>query len=90
MGKIRKGHIHRSGTDESYRWILIDEVYTKVHPVKIGTRKGMYGQLIGKSISSKDLPIRHTVRDKDGNPITYRHIGISAVEHMKFKEKAAN
>ena len=50
----------------------------------------MYGQIILKSTDSKELAARQIIRYRNDIPIPYSHIGISAVEHMKHKEKAAN
>ena len=89
MGKVRKLHNTQVGVEDHYRWIFYEGEFKMVHPVKLGTRKGMCGQIIPKASATKELAFRHLITDKNQVPIAYRHIGISAVEYKQIKEKAA-
>jgi len=85
MGKIRKGHIHTPGTDQHYRWLVVEHGFKKVFPVKLGGRGGMYGQIVTTASTSKEMTKHKVIKNSDGLPIPYSQIGISAVERWSLE-----
>lgn len=84
----KKGHMKRVGVGEHYRWIMHNDEMVMVTPVKVDGTKGMKGQIFISAATDKEPAVYHLIKDKEGVPIPYHRIGVSAREHRK--EEAAN
>ncbi len=84
----RKGHMKRAGVGEHYRWVMHNDALVMVTPVKLSGSKGMKGQIFMSAATDKEPAVYRLVRDKEGKPLPYHQIGVSARERVKIE--AAN
>ncbi len=84
----KKGHMKRVGVGEHYRWVMHNDEFVMVTPVKIIGSKGMKGQIFISVATDKEPAVYRVIKDKEGVPLPYHRIGVSAVERNKIE--AAN